>query len=73
MGATAKEYLRFEMDKDDYEMLSNQVRSKIEPISIDVRDFDYSEDEMWKELKSISTKAYKKLKAREYELRHAKK
>jgi hypothetical protein len=73
MGATAKEYLRFEMDKDDYEMLSNQVRSKIEPISIDVRDFDYSEDEMWKELKSISTKAYKKLKAREYELRHTKK
>ncbi len=33
-------------------------------------DFDYSEDNAWQQLKSDSIKAYKKLKAREFYLRH---
>lgn len=38
--------------------------------NIEPKDYDYSYDEVWRQLKSESTKAYKKLKTREYDLRH---
>lgn len=37
---------------------------------IDEPDFDYSNDEQWKQAKSQSIKAYKKLKEIEFNLRH---
>jgi hypothetical protein len=38
--------------------------------TVDESDFDYSKDEAWQRLKSESSKAYRKLKQREFELRH---
>ena len=70
MGANAKEYLRFEMEEQHYQNLSNQTRSKMNLLNVDVKDFDYDNDEVYIELKKVSNKAYKKLKEREYFLRH---
>ena len=71
MGASGKDKLRFEMFEQDYRMLSNETRSKITPMSIDVEDVEYN-DELESELKKESYKAYKKWKARQHELRHKK-
>jgi hypothetical protein len=70
MGINEKEYLKFEMLENDYQTLSNELRSKMELLSVDVKDFDYSGDEIHQELKKASNKAYKDLKKREYELRN---
>jgi CRISPR/Cas system-associated exonuclease Cas4 (RecB family) len=70
MGAASREYLRFEMIEEDYKQLSNQTRSKMNLLNVDVKDFDYDNDEVYIELKKVSNKAYKKLKEREYFLRH---
>ena len=70
MGANAKEYLRFEMQEQDYQALSNVVRSKMSVLNVEVKDFDYDSDDLYLELKKTSNKAYKKLKEREYFLRH---
>ena len=69
MGANANDFLKFRMDEDDYKLLSNETRSRMDLISKDVQDFDYTSDELWQELKKKSYKAYKELKKREYEIR----
>lgn len=65
-----EEFIRAEMTVEDYFNLTAQQRDKIDIKTIDVRDFDYSEDEQWKALKKKSLKAYKDLKKREFELRN---
>ena len=65
----AEEIIRAEMRVDDYFNLSNEQRDKIDIKTIDVQNFDYSEDEQWQALKKKSLKAYKDLKKREFELR----
>ena len=53
-----------------YEQIPKYLRDAIDIQNIEPDDFDYSEDEIHRELKSASTKAFKALKKREYELRH---
>ena len=60
---------KIEVDQVAY----NQIReSKIKHSLkyVEVTGVDYSGDEKWTALKSASTKAYKALKKREFELRH---
>lgn len=72
MGASGREFIKMRMEKEYFETLPPQIRYNCEIISVDVDGFDYSFDELHRELKNKSTKAYKKLKNREYELRHNK-
>ena len=72
MGANSREFLRFEMEKNDYESLSNQVRSKMNLLYIDIKDYEYPPDEMLEDLQKKSIKAFKDLNKRKYELRHKK-
>jgi len=65
-----KEEIKAVMDKEVYLSLPRDIQKEIDISSIDVPDFDYSEDEAWQALKKESMKAYKKLKAREFELRN---
>ncbi len=70
MGASGREFMNLRMMEEDYKNLPPEFRDKIEIKTIDVDDFDYSQDELWQLLKKESTKAYKKLKDREFKLRH---
>lgn len=70
MGASAKEFLNMRMMEEDYQNLPPDVRETMEIKNIDVDDFDYSDDEQWRELKKDANKAYKKLKKREFEIRN---
>lgn len=70
MGGSAREFMNLRMMEEDYKNLPPKFRDKIEIKIIDVDGFDYSQDEQWQSLKKESTKAYKKLKNREFELRH---
>ena len=72
MGAHGKEFLDMRMYKEDYDTLDKKVTDKIEVKTVDIEDFDYSHDDIWKDLKTKSNKAYKALKNREFELRHGK-
>ena len=53
---------------DDYKLLSEDVRSLMD-ISVIEEKYDYSKDETWKELKKKSSKAYRELKKREFDIR----
>ena len=64
------EIIKAEFSKELYESLPQLLRDEIDIKNVDEVDFDYSEDEIWQELKKESTKAYKKLKEREFILRH---
>lgn len=70
MGANKKDYVKLKMYEEDYQNLKQPIRDKMEIIAIDVEDYDYSFDELHKELKKKSNKAFKDVKKREYELRH---
>lgn len=63
------DFLKCKMPKSVFEQLTPDQRHLIEVSDVEPDDFDYSGDEIHKELKSISTKAYKELKKREYEIR----
>lgn len=71
MGAAGREWLHFRMEQEHYQQLSEESREFIEPLKVEVEGIDYSQDELWQSLKSKSIKAYKELKNREYDLRHA--
>ena len=64
------DYIKCHISEEDYKKINKDVRSNIEILSVEPEDFDYSFDETWKELKSKSSKAYKAVKKREYELRN---
>lgn len=44
--------------------------SDVDIQQIEPNDFDYSDDTKWQELKKASTRAFKKLKEREFNLRN---
>ena len=44
--------------------------SEYEVKIVDDSSFDYSDDELWQELKKDSSKSYRALKKREFDLRH---
>ena len=58
------------MPQEVYEQIPNELRELIDIQNIEPNEFDYSSDEIWLELKKESTMAYKKLKEREYLIRH---
>lgn len=64
------DFLKCKMPQSVFEQLTPDQRHLIEVSDVEPESFDYSYDEIHRELKSISTKAYKALKKREYELRH---
>lgn len=67
-----KNWLKLKIAEEDYKLLSKNIRDSMEILVIDTDEFDYSDDELLKELKKVSNKAYKAVKKREYELRHNK-
>ncbi len=64
------EVVKAKMRKALYFQIPENVRAEIEIQDIEPEEYDYSDDEIWQELRKQSTKAYKKLKEREYNLRH---
>tara|TARA_R110000772_G_scaffold208280_1_gene318736 strand:+ start:527 stop:715 length:189 start_codon:yes stop_codon:yes gene_type:complete len=58
------------MSQEVYEQIPVNLRMLIDIQNIEPDTFDYSSDEIWVELKKESTKAYKKLKEREFIIRH---
>ena len=72
MGASGNDFIHFKMEEQYYLSLNEDVRSNIDIHRIEVVNEDYSHDELWCKLKSESTKKYKQLKDREYDLRHKK-
>jgi hypothetical protein len=72
MGAAGRAFLHFRMEEEHYMQLEEELRHRIEPLKVVVENVDYSYDELWNSLKKESIKSYKKLKDREYDLRHNK-
>ena len=70
MGASSREFLLMRMEEHDYNSLPPDIRERSEIEYVKVEDVDYSHDKLWQQLKTDSVKAYKKLKDREYDLRH---
>jgi hypothetical protein len=64
------DWYKLKMPQSVFDQLTPEQRHLIELSDVEPDDFDYSEDEIHRELKSVSTKAFKALKKREYELRH---
>ena len=61
--------IKAEFSEEFYNSLTNEQRSEITINSNDVSDVDYTHDDLWIDLKYKATRAYKKLKEREYKLR----
>lgn len=72
MGASGREFVKIRMDKEYFEGLPPQIRERSEVLAIDVEGYSYEHDELHRELKKKSNKAYKDLKKREYDIRHNK-
>lgn len=64
----SKDFIKLRMYEEDYQRLSPDIRNQMEIIAVDVRGYDFSKDELHKELKKVSNKAFKKVKDREYDL-----
>jgi len=63
------EVIKAEFSKEFYEALPDELRKYITVIAADEGKHDYSHDDLWIDLKYTATRAYKKLKEREYKLR----
>ena len=63
------ERIRLEIKKQDFEQIPTEYRILFNPIAVDVPSEEYVKDEKWQQLKKDSTKAYKALKDREFDLR----
>jgi len=70
MGASGNDFIHFRMEEEHYRELDEQLRSNLDVYRVEVVNVDYSHDELWSSLKKESTKKYKELKNREYDLRH---
>lgn len=64
------EVIKVKISKDLYFKIPISIRDKMEIQDVEPDDFDYSEDEIWLQLRKESMKAYKKLKEREFNIRH---
>jgi len=75
MGASKKDYemLTASMPVDFYHSLSNEDKLAIEIKYVDVKEFDYSGNELWVAQKKVSDKAFKQLKKIEFDIRNNKK
>lgn len=62
--------IKAEMYLIDYQNLSPEDQKTIDIKAIEPEEYDYSGDEQWLALKKKSTKAYKNLKKREFEIRN---
>ena len=71
MGSS-KDFVKIQMYEQDYQRLNPEIRESMELLYVDTDGFEYPPDELLKELKKRSNKAYKDVKKREYELRHSK-
>lgn len=72
MSVAGREFLTFRMEEKHYRELDEKQREVLHIYKVDVEGVDYSNDEQWNVLKKESVKAYKKLKDREYNIRHNK-
>ena len=61
--------LNLDLPENLYLLIPKEIRDEMTIKTREPKDKDYSNDEKWVELKSLSTKAYKKLKVREFEIR----
>jgi hypothetical protein len=52
-----------------YKKFHKRIRKFCTIENVEPKEFDYSKDDIWKELKSKSTKAYKAVKEREFKIR----
>jgi len=64
------EVVKFKIAKDLFFQIEPSIRDKAEIQEVTEDGYDYSDDDTWLELKKASTKAFKKLKEREYNIRH---
>jgi len=64
--------VKAEFSQEFYESLTDDQRGAMTIIGVNVEGFDYSGDDTWIDLQYTAKKAYKKLKEREYILRHNK-
>ena len=62
--------ITLEISDSDYFKIPKEVRERTEIKTREPKAYDYSHDEIWQELKKKSTKAYKELKKREFEIRN---
>ncbi len=58
------------MTEEVYNNLPPVLRSEMQVINVEPKDFDYSFSHKWNLAKSESSKAYKKLKKIEFEIRN---
>jgi hypothetical protein len=70
MGANSNEFIKIRMEEEFYKTLPPEIKDNMSIEVVDVDGIDYSYDALWNDLKSKSTKAYKELKKREFDLRH---
>lgn len=73
MGASKREFqdnrLKCKMMESTFQKIKPELRAEIESVVIEP-EFDYSHDEGWNELRKESSKAYRKLKEYEYNMRN---
>lgn len=69
MGASGDMFIDLRMSEQDFGDMPPGLRSKIEIRKIDEVNPEYKDDELWLKLKAESSKAYRALKKREFELR----
>ena len=72
MESSKNNIISVEILESDYLLIDKEVRDRMNIKIIEPKDFDYTFDDKWNGLKKESTKAYKELKKREFELRHEK-
>lgn len=61
--------VKAEFSKEFYESLTNEQRNEITVSGSEDKGHDYSYDDIWIDLKYKATRAYKKLKEREFKLK----
>lgn len=61
--------VKAEFSQEFYESLTSEQRDEMSVYESTEGKHDYSHDDLWIDLKYKSTRAYKKLKEREYKLR----
>ena len=62
--------IKAEFSQEFYESLTEEQRKEISINGVDINGIDYSGDSIWIDLKYTASRAYKKLKEREYNLRN---
>lgn len=58
--------LTIEIDQDLFFKINEEIRGETIVVKREDKNYNYSNDEKWQELKKVSNKAYKELKKREY-------